>query len=104
MKKLLMVSLVLGSIGYAGSCNAAGCNNVMIDSISVRDNGSILIATSGDESKLNCTSPANRYITLLDNKGRNAIYAMLLTRQTTNKPVTLRITPGSSVCALAFAK
>lgn len=107
MKKILISILSLGALvsnSYAGSCNATGCNNVKIESISVRLSGAMLIATDGDESVLNCTSPANRYITLLDGPGKNAIYSMLLTRQTTNKVVTLRITPGSSVCSLAFAK
>lgn len=107
MKKMLSSILVLGTLSissYAGSCNATGCNDVTIESISVRTSGSILIATDGDESVLNCTSPANRYITLLDGAGKNAIYSMLLTKMTTKAKATLRITPGSSVCSLAFAK
>lgn len=104
MKKIVISILALATCSYAGSCNSTGCNNIIIESISVRTSGSILIATSGDESVLNCTSPAGRYITLLDGAGRNAIYSMLLTKQTTGATATLRITPGSPVCSLAFAK
>jgi len=107
MKKTLINILIFGTLtvsSYAGSCNATGCNDVTIESISVRLSGAMLIATSGNESSLGCTSPANRYITLLDGPGKNAIYSMLLTKMTTKAKATLRITPGSSVCALAFAK
>lgn len=107
MKKIVMSVLALGALtisSYAGSCNATGCNNITIESMSVRISGAILIATSGDESVLNCTSPSNIYITLQDGPGKNAIYSMLLTKQTTGAKATLRITPGSGNCSLAFAK
>jgi len=107
MKKILMSVLALGTLSasaYAGSCNKTGCNDVTIESMSVRISGAILVATSGDERKLGCTSPAGLYITLQDGPGKNAIYSMLLTKQTTGAKATLRITPGSATCSLAFVK
>ena len=104
MKNTLMSVIVLSTISTASHalCNANGCYNVNIQKILVRNNGSILVETSGDESLLNCTSPANRYISLLSDAGQKSIYAMLLTKQTSGKTISIRITPASSGCSIAY--
>ena len=104
MKKLIMGALALGVIAtgsYAG-CTAKKCVG-KVDRLYMTANGTLYIGTDGDESALNCTSPSNSYMSLAEGDvGKNAMYSLLLTAQTTGKPVSIRIQEGSPDCRVLY--
>ena len=106
MKKIILSALAIAATTatiHAG-CTANGCYGVTIDRLSVTDAGKILVGTSGNEGKLDCTPGAGAYMQLsIRTPGKNAIYSMLLTAQTTKKPVSLRIVNGSAGCTISYA-
>jgi hypothetical protein len=106
MKKLILSALTictLNTVAYA-DCSENGCYNVTIDRLSVTDLGKILVGTSGDEGNLDCTAGAGVYLQVTnDSVGQNAIYSMLLTAKTTNKPINIRIENDSAGCTVKYA-
>lgn len=106
MKKIilgvfLLISLNTGANAY---CSASGCYNETIEKLLIRSTGIILIATGGDESKLNCTSPYNEFITLgLDHPARAEIYSLLLSQKVSKGKISLRVIPNSSNCSISIA-
>ena len=105
MKKYLLKALILSALttNLYADCTAGACSNVTVDKLLVLGSGTILVGTSGDESKLNCTSPGDTYMTLLaDDAGRGAMYSALLTAQATDTVVTLRAVEESSNCTVAY--
>ena len=104
MKKLIMGALALGVIAtgsYAG-CTAKKCVG-KVDRLYMTANGTLYIGTDGDESALNCTSPGNSYMSLAEGDvGKNAMYSLLLTAQTTGKTVSIRIQEDSSDCRVLY--
>ncbi|MFT5697854.1 MAG: hypothetical protein ACI8ZB_000708 [Desulforhopalus sp.] len=84
-------------------CNTTQCYG-LIERLYVNEAGTLYIATDGDETALNCTSPADVYIVMLPNDTSfNRKYAMLLTAMTMEKKVGLRINEGSVNCSLNYA-
>ena len=108
MKKVLMSIIAMSAMAAsanAGSCVASGCYAVNIKELLVTNTGSIFIQTDGAESALDCTSPGNVYMVLdASNPGQKAMYSLLLTKQTTNKPVSIRIVNGSGNCKVSYVK
>jgi len=106
MKKIILSAIAIAATTttiYAG-CSANGCYGVTIDRLSVTDAGKVLVGTTGNESQLDCTPGAGVYMQLTNGSaGQNAIYSMLLTAQTTKKPVNLRIVNGSAGCTISYA-
>jgi len=106
MKKILMSVLALSSITTAvfANCSATGCYNVKVEKVLVATTGDILVATSGTEANLNCSSVVNQYMTVaVNNPGKNAMYSMFLTATTTGKKMTMAIIPSSAGCKISYA-
>lgn len=104
MNKILMGALALGVIAssaYAG-CTSDRCTG-KINKIYMTASGTLFVGTDGDESTLNCTPASGRYVSLREgDKGKNAMYALLLTAKTTGKPVTIRIQEGTENCRVLY--
>lgn len=106
MKKVLISVLAIGMISsnLYGACTAKSCANVKITKVNATFGGTIYIATDGSESALNCTSPGNAYVSVgATDAGKNALYSMMLTAQTTGKKVNIRIQEGSAGCRILYA-
>jgi len=107
MKKILMSVLAMGAITMnvnAGDCTTNRCTHVKITEVYATFGGTLYVQTSGDESTLNCTSLANRYVSVgATDPGKNALYSMMLTAQTTGKDVTIRVQEGSAGCRIFYA-
>jgi len=106
MKKVLMSVLAMGAITMSANaaCDSTGCYGVTIDRMYVTSGGTIYVGTSGTESALNCTSPGGVYMSVShDATGKNAIYSLMLTAQTTKKKINLRAAEGSASCNILFA-
>lgn len=92
--------------GYAfSSCNGHACSNVYVDRIYVKTTApEILIGTSGDENGLNCNARAGVYLTL-NGEGfynHSQVLSVLLTAQSANKRVLVRIAEGSEKCDIQY--
>ena len=105
MKKYLLSALTFSVLITTANaaCGTVSCWSTTITKLIVGSDGSILVGTSDDETKLNCTSPRNEYLTLkADAPGANTIYSTLLTAQTTKKQIGLRIIENSNVCEIVY--
>jgi len=106
MKKVLMSVLALGAISSSvyAECVSGWCSDVEVTRLLTTVDGNILVATSGDESALACTSPGNEYMTLSkDDPGQKNLYSLLLTAKTTKTKVMIRTEDSSSNCRILFA-
>ena len=105
MKKLLIGMIATGALVSSASaaCTTNGCFNVEVETVYITGTGTIHIGTSGDESKLDCTSPGNHYAVLGNtDPGKNSMYSALLTAKTTKKKVGIRIVNGSGNCKIDY--
>ena len=101
MKKILMSALALGAIttGSYAACAGTVCGQVDVQRLYITDTGTIYIGTSGVETALNCTAPGDQYLSIRDaDVGKNALYSMLLTAQTTKRKIDIGIEAGSADC------
>jgi len=97
-----LTAATLASGTYA-SCISTGCYNVEVTKLYMTADGTLYVGTSGDEKSLNCTAPADAYMSLKEGDvGKNAMYSLLLTAKTTKKPVTIRIQEGTSDCRVLY--
>ena len=103
MKKLLASALVLSTMAanvYAG-CNATECIG-KIDTLYMTATGTLLVGTDGDETRLACGGVSSVYVSLKEGDiGKNAMYSLLLTAKTTNKPVKIRV-DNTSDCRVVY--
>lgn len=106
MKKILMSVIALGVMGtnvYA-TCNTGSCTGT-VKKLYMTGNGTMYVQIDGNAATLNCTAPGGVYMSLKEgDAGKNAMYSLLLTSQTTKKKVTVRIVEGSPDCRVAFIK
>jgi len=104
MNKMIIGALALGvmaSGAYAG-CSATKCVG-KIDKLYMTANGTLYVGTDGNEKSLNCTAASGSYMSLASGDlGKNAMYSLLLTAKTTNKPVTIRIQEGTKYCRILY--
>ena len=101
-KNLLKIVIIAGlSVSANATCSALGCYDVLVKKIYILPTGDMYVQTSGDHTQLNCTRNP-KLIKLVKSDGQKSIYSALLTAQTTNKKVDLRINQGSSDCSLAY--
>ena len=101
--QVLMASTILlvsAGVSFA-DCSSVGCTG-KIERLYI-DGTTLYIASDGDESLLNCTSPANVYVTLpTSDPDFDRKYAMLLTAFSLKATVGLRINDGSAACSLNY--
>ena len=106
-RKLVFVAMVVclcaGISGAAfADCSTTVCTG-QIQRLYTDSSGTLYIGMDGDESLLNCTSPAGQYITLTDDdQYHDRKYAMLLTAMSLGANVGLRIVDGSDNCELSY--
>ncbi len=99
----IVVGLVLFAAGFASAaCSSTVCTG-KIERLYTNAQGTLYIATDGNEQALNCTAPAGKYISMpATDENFDRKYALLLTALSLDKPVGLRIVTGSSDCALSY--
>ena len=105
MKKIFIAGLFISLATIVNAdCNTGSCSGVTIDNLYAMSNGTIMVETTGNEKNLNCTSYGAGFTSIDPNAaGKNAIYSLLLTAQTTNKNVYIRIVENSVNCRIAYA-
>ena len=94
MKKILMSVLTMSTIVVSANagCTATGCTG-KIDKLYMTATGTLYVGTDGDEKQLACGGVSGVYMSLKEGDvGKNAMYSLLLTAQTTNKTVKIRVT------------
>ena len=110
MKKILLSVLILGTmvVGANATCSATGCVG-KIDKLYMTNTGTLYVGTDGDEKALNCAGGAGNggvsgvYMSLKEGDvGKNAMYSLLLTAQTTGTSVTIRIQEESPDCRVLY--
>jgi len=105
MKKLLTAALAMTTLTITAqaACSGTSCIGVDVTRLYMTNAGTLYIGTSGEESALNCTSPANVFLSVKDSDvGKNAIYSTLLTAKTTKTPVTIGIQAGTPDCRVLY--
>ena len=105
MKKIIIIATLLTLLAtnsYA-DCNGGACSDIKVQNLYAMSNGTITVETTGNELNLNCTSSGNGYVTVAPtDPGKNAIYSMLLTAQTTQKKVYIRVVDNSNQCRINY--
>ncbi|MDP5209988.1 hypothetical protein [Microbulbifer sp. 2205BS26-8] len=62
---ILLIIVIVFSVNSYGDCSGNICNNVTVDRIYIYPDGrNLRFSTSGDETNLDCTSNANKYLVL----------------------------------------
>jgi len=100
MKKILLSVLAMGamSVSAYAACSGATCANVKVTKLYMTAGGTMYVGTDGTEANLDCGGISGVYMSLAEgNVGKNAMYSLLLTAQTTNKSVTIRTAPDCSI-------
>jgi len=105
MKTFLLGAIILAGITSSsyGVCYNEGCTG-KINKLYITKGNKVYIGTDGDESKINCTSPAGVYVTI-PNAGTAAaktMFSTILTAQTTQSAIELRTVDGSAECEVAY--
>ena len=97
----MFVFLVLLSTNVYAACSSDRCEG-KIDRLYM-SGGTLFISTDGDETLLDCTAPADVYITISSsNPEFKNLYAMMLTSMSLDNTVGLRINNGSDKCSLMY--
>ena len=106
MKNIVLSALAIATISssaYAG-CASTTCVG-KVTTLYMTAGGTLYVGTDGDESALRCggAETAGKYMSLKEgDAGKNAMYSLLLTAKTTNKPVTIRIQTDTSDCRVLY--
>ncbi len=99
------ICFLLASSWAVAECTSKWCSDVYVDTLFVRANGDISVATSGTETLLNCTAYQGVYTTLQQSAANSDdIYALLLAAYMADKKVLVRIVEGSSNCEISYAR
>lgn len=106
-KNVIVLVLTIGLFMMSGNVAFADCSDTVcvgtIERLYINSLGVLYIASDGDESNLDCTSPAGKYVTLLPtDENFDRKYAMMLTAMSLEKNVGLRVVTGSSQCELSY--
>ena len=104
MRKIIISAIAMGTLvssAYA-TCASYGCTGT-VTRLQVTSTGNVQVGIAGDATQMNCTAVASAYSEVnLSAAGGNAIYSALLTAQTTQKSILVRIVESSSNCAIAY--
>jgi len=97
---VFVVVLVFAGAANA-DCSATNCNGKI--ERAYFSGARLFIATDGDETALNCTSPAGVYVTIpTSDPDFDRKYAMVLTAMSLDATVGLRIVEGDAHCSLSY--
>ena len=99
---VLSLLIIFNTTTSFADCSTTQCVG-MIERLYTDSNGILYIASDGDERTLDCTPPANVYMTLdPSDPNFNRKYAMLLTAFSLNQEIGIRIVNGSPTCAISY--
>ncbi len=101
----IIVIAILNVISFVASADCSGeiCSDVYVDRLYIQESGNIFIATSGVETALTCAATAGVYVTLPSSAdGASEIYSALLTAQTANKTVSVRVDGSIAGCPIIY--
>ncbi|MDR6984476.1 hypothetical protein J2X32_003120 [Rheinheimera pacifica] len=103
LKLVLGVALsIFSGLSYA-DCISYICQNVYVDKLYTNTSGIVYVATSGDETKLDCNAESNVYLTFnLSDPAGDVYYSTLLAAQISDRKVSIRIVNGSQGCKIAY--
>ena len=105
MKKMIISVIAMGTLvatSAQATCEAYGCTG-KVTRLQVTSTGNVQVGIEGVATSMNCTAVANAYSEIdLSSAGGNAIYSALLTAQTTQNSILVRIVEGSSNCAIGY--
>ncbi len=105
MKKIFSVFAVVGAVFCAGIAGAACTSTTCTGKVerAYFSGNTLYVATDGDESALNCTSPAGKYVTIpASDPDFDRKYAMILTAMASNFDIGLRVIDNDPACALQY--
>ncbi len=102
----LSLCLFLAAGSAHASCNTKGCGDEKVKRLYPNISGIVYVEVTGDKSPLDCTLVADKYMTFdMSAVGAEAIYSMLLTALTTDRPLEyIRISNGSSNCSVRYVQ
>jgi len=84
------------TVSVQAECKGVACSDVTVDPLLMLASETIIVGTSGDESKLQCESHGGRSLIMSNSTGKNVMYSALLTAQTTEKTLSIRLNDTSS--------
>lgn len=84
-------------------CASHICSEVHVDKIYTNVDGLVYVATTGDETKLDCVAESGVYVSFhLSDPAGDAIYSTLLASQLADRKVAIRIARGTAGCKIAY--
>lgn len=93
---------LLSSVSF-GDCVPHICQDVYVEKLYSNTNGVIYVATSGDETKLNCNAVSDLYVTFnLSDPSGDAYYSTFLAAQMSDRKVSIRVVTGSEGCNIQY--
>lgn len=104
MRHFLSVCLLflISNFTFA-NCGTNSCDTVYVEKLYITAAGTVYIGTSGTETSLACVAESGIYLTLaLNTPGADAIYSALLTAQTANKKVFIRVDEAVAGCKVLY--
>ncbi|KPZ73130.1 hypothetical protein J8L86_12590 [Shewanella sp. MMG014] len=102
MKYLLLFLIIFTPLVQA-NCVPHGCFGVEVEKLYIKASGMVYIATSGDETLMDCSAVSGVYSTLSPtDPGINRIYSTLLAAQMAGKKVSVRTVNSSNVCQISY--
>jgi len=74
-----------------------------VTSIYINNSDRVLIETDQQETNLDCSAVSDKYVSLSrTHKGFHEIYSAMLSAQSNDKLVKIRISPGSEGCTISY--
>ena len=103
LKLTILFALLSSATHVFADCNGHSCTDVLITRLIVEADGSTVISTSGDESRLDCDEGKNGYIRLnTGSENYHATYSLLLSSHTLEHPLWIRTNNDESACQLVY--
>lgn len=102
-KRTIATLMVAVSGPVLADCVPHICSGIYVERLYANSNGLIYVATTGNESNLNCTPVSGGYLSFnLSDPAGDAFYSTLLAAQLANKTVSLRIVDASPGCQVQY--
>lgn len=86
-------------------CYQYGCENVYVQEMYLRSDGSHLIQTSGDETKADCIPDSNVFLEInKDSPNKDDIYSAVLASFIAGRKVSFRTVDKSKGCKIGYIR
>jgi len=105
MRNKLQIGLFLSIFSSAvfSDCIPHMCQDVFVQRLFAASNGLIYVATSGDETQLDCNAVSSKYLSFnLSDLAADVFYSTLLAAQISERIVSIRIVNGSQDCQIQY--